>query len=81
MKTTKQEVDYGDSSNPAAHRCGICEYYVPNPSNYNPTLVGEGTCTRVEGDIGPMDGCTIFSKDLIKWANDPLIVTKELGKA
>lgn len=81
MKAPKQSVEYGKSSNPAAHRCGVCEYYMPNPSNYNPTLTGKGECVLVDGDIEPMYGCKLYSVDLIVKANDPLNVTNGMGKS
>lgn len=81
MKASKEAVKYGKSSNPAAHRCGTCEYFEPKPSNWNPTLTGEGQCTRVDGDIEPMYGCELYSTDLIAWATDPLQITKGIGKS
>jgi len=73
-KVTKEAADYGDSSAPAVHRCGICEYYMPPINSYNPTVKGAGLCTKVEGSILPMYGCKLFSKDLIVAATDPLSI-------
>ena len=71
-KITREAADYGDSSAPACHRCGICEYYMPPISSLNPTVKGVGLCTKVEGSISPMSGCKLFSKDLIVAATDPI---------
>lgn len=64
-KFTKEEVDYGPSSAPQEHRCGICEYRLH---------IG-GTdrieCSIVEGSIKDSDGCKLFDIDLIHAALHP----------
>lgn len=69
-KYTKKEVDYGLSSSPAEHRCGICEYH------YHPSPTGEGKmmCQVVEGTVQEMDGCKEFRRDLIEAATDPITI-------
>jgi hypothetical protein len=65
MKYTKKDADYGLSSSPSEHRCGICEFLLDTP--------GVGLeCGIVEGDIENLYGCKFYSVDLIKAANDPL---------
>ena len=64
QKYTKEEVDYGPSSSPAEHRCQICEYLLGHTPNHE--------CGLVEGHIKDMDGCKLFSVNLIKAANDPI---------
>lgn len=57
---SKSEVDYGKSSSPAEHRCGICTHRCHN------------SCDIVEGRIELMDGCKMFDVDLLEAANDPI---------
>jgi hypothetical protein len=64
-KFTKSEVDYGPSSEPKEHRCGICEFYLHNHQT------GKKECGIVEGEIKDNDGCKLFSIDLIKAALHP----------
>ncbi len=73
-KYTKEEADYGKSSSPAQHRCGICEYFQLDIGSLCPTTDGEGACRIVIGGIEPMYGCKLFRKDLVVAATDPLTV-------
>lgn len=64
---TKEQADYTDkSSNPAEHRCHICEFI------RKCHVTGKHYCTKVEGEIAPMGGCKLFSIDLVKDANSPI---------
>jgi hypothetical protein len=77
-QVTKEEADYGKSSSPAQHRCGICEYYRPEvgKTGFQCNLTeGQGACTLVEGSIEPMYGCKLFSIDLALAVNDPINVS------
>ncbi len=58
-KFTKNEVDYGPSSDPCAHRCGICVFHLHVPGTK------KMECGIVEGEIKDTDGCKLFSIDLI----------------
>lgn len=64
-KFTKSEVDYGDSSDPAKHRCGICQYHLHVPGSC------KMECSIVEGEIHDEDGCKLFTIDLIEAALYP----------
>ena len=69
----KKEAEYKPSSDPTAHRCGICEFYKPVPGAPCPTVLGEGACILVEGSIEAMYGCKLYSVDLVSAVNDPLV--------
>lgn len=64
-KFTKSEVDYGPSSDPCAHRCGICVFHLHVPGTK------KMECGIVEGEIKDTDGCKLFSIDLIAAAMHP----------
>jgi len=64
-KFTKAEVDYGDSSCPQKHRCGICTYHLHVPGT------NKMECAIVEGEIKDEDGCKLFDIDLIEAALYP----------
>ena len=64
-KFTKAEADYGPSSNPKEHRCGICEFHLHVPGT------DKMECSIVEGSIKANDGCKLFSIDLIRAALHP----------
>lgn len=65
-KFTKAEVDYKDSSDPKAHRCGICTYHLHVPGT------DKMECSIVEGDIKDHEGCKLFDIDLIEGALYPV---------
>ena len=71
-KVSKEQAKYKESTAPAEHRCGICEFYERPIGALNPTVKGVGSCTKVEGEIEPMYGCILFGGDLIAMANDPI---------
>ena len=64
-KFTKTEVDYGESSEPEKHRCGICQYHIHVPGT------NKMECSIVEGPIQDEDGCKLFDVDLIEAALYP----------
>ncbi len=64
-KFTKSEVDYGPSSDPAKHRCGICTYHLHVPGTC------KIECGIVEGEIKDTDGCKLFDINLIEAAMHP----------
>jgi hypothetical protein len=64
-KFTKAEVDYGPSSDPCKHRCGICTYHLHVPGTH------KMECSIVEGEIKPNDGCKLYDVNLIAAAMHP----------
>ena len=67
-KFTKEEVHYGESSDPAKHRCGICSFLLDVPPRGSHIYA----CGIVSGPIDEMYGCKFFDSNLIKAANDKL---------
>lgn len=66
VKFTKAEVDYGPSKNPGVHCCGVCEFLLKPGGTH-----GVYFCGIVAGPIKELDGCVLFSADLVKNANNP----------
>jgi hypothetical protein len=63
LKFTKSEAEYGPSTDPYKHRCGMCEYHLHVPGT------DKMECAIVEGEIKDTDGCKFFDADLIAAAN------------
>jgi hypothetical protein len=69
-KYTKKESDYTDqSSSPAEHRCGICEFHLHVPGT------DKLECGIVKGTVEKMGGCKFFEKNLIAAANDKITLS------
>lgn len=68
LQKNDPRVDYVEvSKDPAAHRCGTCEYHLHVPGT------DKLECGIIEGTVAKMGGCKLYDPNLIAKANDPIV--------